>query len=218
MLLCLLTLGGVPHPVLDGGGTPTWTWDGVPQSRSGMGYSPHQLDGVPLPHWTWEGVPSPSRPGMGYPPSRPGMGVPPTWTWDGVPPHLDLGWGTPLLAGCTPPKCGQTHRLVSKHYSANQLRQYSKHYSNITQNISWMYPPPQSVDRHTDSCQNITFPRTSYTGSKYYYFMKYLLILHTLADPGGALGARAPPDPQIWRPQLYNLEAQCTIEGLNNEF
>ena len=26
------------------------------------------------------------------------------------------------------------------------------------------YPPHASVDRHTDSCQNITFPRTSYAG------------------------------------------------------
>ena len=27
----------------------------------------------------------------------------------------------------------------------------------------------------------------------------------------GAPGTQASPDPQIWRPQLYNLEAQCTI-------
>ena len=33
----------------------------------------------------------------------------------------------------------------------------------------------------------------------------------SLADLGGTPGAQAPPDPQIWRPQLYNLEAQCTI-------
>ena len=28
--------------------------------------------------------------------------------------------------------------------------------------------PPASVDRHTDSCQNITFPRTMYVGGNNY--------------------------------------------------
>ena len=28
---------------------------------------------------------------------------------------------------------------------------------------------------------------------------------------GSGGGPGPPPDPQIWRPQLYNLEAQCTI-------
>ena len=42
----------------------------------------------------------------------------------------------------------------------------------------------------------------------------WLLRAHdynALADPGGGPGGPGPPDPQIWRPQLYNLEAQCTI-------
>ena len=49
---------GVPHPVLDGGGTlrypPVHTWEGYPPI-SWMGY-PRQLDRVP-PTWTWDGVP-----------------------------------------------------------------------------------------------------------------------------------------------------------------
>ena len=36
-----------------------------------------------------------------------------------------------------------------------------------------------------------------------------LMRRSTLADPGG--DPHPPPDIQIWRPQLYNLEAQCTI-------
>ena len=53
-------------------------------------------------------------------------------------------------------------------------------------------------------------------------FVLLLCVLHLkqlskgtpLADPGGGggPGGPGPPlDPQIWRPQLYNLEAQCTI-------
>ena len=75
--------GGVPHPVMVGGGTPY---------SHGGGYPPTIQ--------TWPGgypryLPPPSRPGMGYPPSsRPGMGYPPTiQTWNGVPPTIQTWLG-----------------------------------------------------------------------------------------------------------------------------
>ena len=67
-------------------------------------------------------------------------------------PHLpDLGWGTPpgqTWDGVPPP--GQTWDGVPP--PARPGMGYP--------------PPPASVDRHTDSCQNITFPRTTYAGGK----------------------------------------------------
>ena len=61
--------GGVPYPVLDGGGTP-----GYPLCLDLGWGTPCQLGGLP-PTWTWDGV------------------LP--YQLDGVPPCLDLGWGTP---------------------------------------------------------------------------------------------------------------------------
>ena len=132
---CLLCWG-VPHPRSGGysvwdlgeGGTPSQVW-GVPHPRSGvypipgLGSTPSQVLGTPsqvkgVPHPRSGGTPS--RPGWGVPHPRSG-GVPwvppPIQTWDGVPPQPDLRWGTPLdLGQGTPCKCGQIHRLVSKHY------------------------------------------------------------------------------------------------------
>ena len=75
--------GGVPHPVLDRGDTP---------SRPGMGYPPPEHGISPPPTWTWDGVPPVSW--MGYPPGWDTL--PPTWTWDGVPPSSVSWMGTPL--------------------------------------------------------------------------------------------------------------------------
>ena len=81
-------------------------------------------------------------PPSGYPPPGPGWGTPPPGS----------GWGTPLPTWTWlgyPPAC------------------------------TWLgYPPagpgqgtpPPGVDRHTDACQNITFPRATYAvGNKSWY-------------------------------------------------
>ena len=47
---------------------------------------------------------------------------------------------------------------------------------------------------------------------------RFVNILLFTSGSGGGAGGPGPPHPQIWRPQLYNLEAQCTIQGLNKEF
>ena len=73
---------GVPHPVLDGGGT----W-GTPDPDLGWGI-PHQQDGVSL------------HPNLGW-------GIPPVQQWDEVPPPMSAGWGTPCLDqgwGTPPPR------------------------------------------------------------------------------------------------------------------
>ena len=72
--------GGVPHPVLAEGGTPSDPSWGEP-IQSWMGGTPSSDLGPDL-----DRVPPLSRPGMGYPPIQ---------TWDGVPPCPDLGWGIP---------------------------------------------------------------------------------------------------------------------------
>ena len=146
---------GVPIPCLggthprSGGGTPSQVW-GVPHPKSG-GYPIPGLGGYPIQ--TWDRVPpSPARPemgypyplarpGMGYPPARPGMGYPPPWPdlgWGTPHPWPDLGWGTPPL-----PRPGMGYPPPAR---------------------PEMGYPPTSADRHTDSCQNITFPRTTYAG------------------------------------------------------
>ena len=107
MLLCLMGVGGLPHPVLVGGGVPRGTPHPdlarvPPPSRPGWGATPIQIwDRVPPhPDLGWciplsrpgMGYPQPvmgyppPRPVMGYPLSRPGMGYPHVQTCDGVPP------------------------------------------------------------------------------------------------------------------------------------
>ena len=86
-------VGGVPHPVLDRGGTPSSLGGGYPRVLPpdlGWGTTLSRK-GCPPPDLGWS-TPHPDlgqgtpRPGMGYPP-RPGTGYPPlTQTWDGVPP------------------------------------------------------------------------------------------------------------------------------------
>ena len=108
MLLCLMRegstpsspgWGGVPHPVLAGGGYP------IP--GSGGGYPIQSWPGgYPIQSWL-EGVPHPVL-AREYPPSRPGMGYPPV-SWMGYPPHpRDLGWGNPPISwmGYPPPGPG----------------------------------------------------------------------------------------------------------------
>ena len=148
---------GVPHPrfrwegtpyQIQVGGTPTWTLDRVPPS-AGWGI-PHLDLGWGTPIHIWDRVPLISW--MGYPHLDLGWGAPiKTWdgvlpiqTWDGVPPS-GLGMGYPLTWDGFPHQdlgWGTPHQLDG-------------------------VPPPASVDRHTDSCQNITFPRTSYAGGNY---------------------------------------------------
>ena len=83
MLICVLMAGSTPSsPGLGGGGTPSSSGQGVPHpvldegtpSRPGMVYPPL--------FQTWDGIP-PSGPGIGYTLSRPGMEYPPAlkvWT------------------------------------------------------------------------------------------------------------------------------------------
>ena len=125
---------GRGYPISGLGGTPSQV-QGVPHPRSG---------GYPVPGWGGPCARSrgyPSRPGMGYPlgqtwdgvtPARPGMGYPPP----------DLGWGTPLA------------RPGMRYPPWPDLGW------GTTPWPGWG-TPPASVDRHTDSCQNITFPRTT---------------------------------------------------------
>ena len=115
--------GGTPSQVW--GGIPSQVWGGVlhprsrgvPHSRSRGGYPiPGQGERVPHPDLVKRGTPGTpppcSGPGMGYPPARLGWGTPPQPDLGWSTPQPDLGWGTPRL----PRKCGQLHRLVSKHY------------------------------------------------------------------------------------------------------
>ena len=121
--LCWWGGGGVPHPVMMLGGTP---------SSHGGGGVPHpvMVGGYPSRHGQ-RGYPHHPDLARGYsPPSRPGMGTPPTiQTWDGYPPHHpdlgtpnhpDLGWGIPypdLGWGTPPPTNGeQTDILKYKYY------------------------------------------------------------------------------------------------------
>ena len=136
-----------------GGGYPIQSWwgRGTPSSHGGgyPGYTPLHPDlaGVPPP---------PSRPGRGTPPTiKTCLGYPPTLDLAGVPPyHQDLARVPP-----TPDQTWQGYPPPSSRPGMG----YSPS------------PPHTSVDRHTDSCQNITFPRTSYAGGKYqqiiYFFV-----------------------------------------------
>ena len=102
-------------------------------------------------------------PRWGYPPSSPDRGVPPSSSDggtpsspNGVPPSSPIGvppswsgWGTPV--GIHPiRKDGGT-----PHW---------KGWGTPVWDCDLMGYPPH-VNRHTDSCQNITFPHTSYAGS-----------------------------------------------------
>ena len=109
--------GGVPHPILDGGGVPSTPrprsgWRGTPSNlgrgacpRSGRGGGGYPIQswtgGYPpsaewdTPNQTWDGVP-PIQTWDGVPPqSRPGMGYPPSPDLGWGTPHPDLGWDTP---------------------------------------------------------------------------------------------------------------------------
>ena len=138
------------YPIPGQGGTPSQVWGGtlseiwgkgVPHPRSGgypvqgLGGTPSQVWGVPhLESW----VPHPRS--RGYP--IPGLGVPHLDLVGGypipglggtlgTPSHPDLGWGTPPArpemgypprpGTGYPCKCGQTHRLVSKHYPPHTM-------------------------------------------------------------------------------------------------
>ena len=130
-----------------GGGYPIQSWWGVPHAVMVGGYSIQSWWGVPHPVIVVGGTPSSHGGGVPWVPSTiyTWLGVPHpvmvggTWgpptiqTWLGYPPHPDLAGvpPTPDLAGRVPP----------------------------TPDPGWG-TPPASVDRHTDSCQNVTFPCT----------------------------------------------------------
>ena len=145
------------------GGTPTQVWGGpcprfrrVPHPRSGGVPCPRSRG---VPHPRSRGYPisgpggTPSRPGqgctpgLGGTPSRPGLGVPqvpPIKTWDGVHSPARPGMGyTPSR-----PQMGYPLARPGMGYPPRPEMGY-RHL-------------PASVDRHTDSCQNIAFPRTTY--------------------------------------------------------
>ena len=118
---------------------------GVPCPRSGGGTPSHVLGGTPSHVWegtpsqVWGGTPSQVR---GYP--IPSLGVPHPKS-GGYP---DLGLGPPLS------RPGMGYPLwPDLGWGTPQ-----------TLDPEMGYPPPTSVDRYTDWCQNITFPRTTYAG------------------------------------------------------
>ena len=81
--------GGVPHPVLDKGCTPSSPgWGDTPHLVLDAGYPIQSQWGVPQVYWSWMEYPPVSR--MGVPPC-PDLG------WGSPPPpsNPDMGWGTP---------------------------------------------------------------------------------------------------------------------------
>ena len=140
-------MGGYPVPDLRGVPHPR---SGVLHPRSDWGYPIPGLGGYPVPGpWgvpcprSVGGYPVPDLRGVPYPRSgvpHPRSGGTPSQVWGGGVSHPDLGWGTP----------SQTWDGVPPQ-----------------PDLGWGTPlPPASVDRHTDWCQNITFPRTTYAGAK----------------------------------------------------
>ena len=143
--------GGTPSQVW-GGSTPFQVW-GVPCPRSGGVLHPRS-GGIPRPGG---GVCHPRSGGYhvlapewlphqdlfggggtpGTPQSRPGIGYPPSRPGMGYPPFQTLDGVPPGQTWDGVPPSPKTWDRVS---------------------------PPASVDRHTDWCQNITLPRTTYAG------------------------------------------------------
>ena len=136
-------LGGTPSQVQGGypipglgGRVPHPRSWGVPCLRSRR-YPIPGLGGFPIP-----GLGGTPSQGQGSTLSQVQGGYPTlTWMGRGVP-HPDLGFGTP------PARPGMGYPLPP------DLRSWD--------GVS----PPTSVDRYTDWCQNITFPRTTYAGGK----------------------------------------------------
>ena len=101
----------------------------------------------------------------GYPPKKIWDWVPPKKIWDlGTPPKIwDLGPPPQKSETWDPPKNlrpGPPENLRPGTPPEN-LR------PGTPPTLTWTWvPPPESVDRHTDWCQNITFPRTTYAGGK----------------------------------------------------
>ena len=149
--------GGYSLPGVGTPGTPSLTWPGYPPVWTWLRYPPwpggvpSQLDlaGVP-PSWTWPRyplwldlarLPPPTWTWLGYP--SPGCGTP-RWTWLGYPP----GWTWPgyppswIWLGYPPGLVGYPPRLdlagVPSLWTDRQM------------------------DGWTETCQNITFARTTY--------------------------------------------------------
>ena len=170
--------GGYPSQVLMGypiqglGGTPSGGNSQVPPTiKTWLGYPP---EWGPLPPSTpgWDtplgwGTPNHHQnlarvpPGMGYPPpSRPGLGTHPT---------PDLGWGTPPPQTCdgdTPPN----HPDLDGAPPTPDLRWGTNQPSRPGRGT----PVPPKCEQ-TDTCENRTFPRTSYFA---WWYRFTLLICH----------------------------------------
>ena len=100
------------------------------------------------PSVSWSGVP----PGRGYPPARSDRGVPKV----GYPPHHHLPAGGTSPATCDmghPPRPGPT---------GGHPRWGMPLPAGGTPQLDLAGVPPPGVDRQTDTCQNITFPRATY--------------------------------------------------------
>ena len=137
---------------MSGWGYPIQSWMGVPHPMSGWGY-PRVPPGVP-PTFTWDGVPPISW-----------MGYPSHLDWDGVP-HLDLGWEHP------PPRPGMGYPPSAGWGTPTWTGD-----RGTPPVVVWMGHPPKC--EQTDTCENSTFPRTSYAGGNKGYFKEESDIRHS---------------------------------------
>ena len=168
-LCCVLIGGGTPSS-LGRGGTPSSLGWGVPHPMSGWGGYP-----IPCLDKGYPGYPRPV-PGTGYPLSDgwgtplSADGVPPAWTWDEVlspsagwdTPLLDLGWITPpLLPG---PGMGYTPSAGWCTPSPSPPTWNWDRGTSPSPLAGWDTPMPKC--EQIDTCENSTFPRTSYAGGK----------------------------------------------------
>ena len=158
---------GVPHPVLDRGGTPILILDGgtLPVLTWGVphpvldGGTPHQQDGVPPPDMGW-GTPCPDL----------GWGTSLSAGWDT--PHLDLGWGIPLSGpgmGYPPSRPGMGYLPVSRmgYPPSGSGMGYPPVWTwdgvpPPHPDLGWGTPPPHKCGQ----TENITFPHPSDAGGK----------------------------------------------------
>ena len=111
------------------------------------GYPPWQ--GTPHQGTPWQGTPQQGTPPARVPPwqGTPLARVPPSWTWQGTPQP-----GYPLPPTRVPPL------LDLAGYPPSCPMAFWEMLQSI---MGYGYPP---VDRQTDTCQNITFPRTTCMG------------------------------------------------------
>ena len=178
-----VTRGGVPRPpppqqgypppgLMGGGGT----WGGVPLWQ---GYPWPGPMGVPKVGSSWPGVTTPARPNGGRVIPKVGSNLARVTPWQGTPPQpgpTGAGgyprWGTPWPGLRGVPKVGYTPWqgypppfLTGGYQGGVPLSRGTPHLD-----LAEVTPPPPGVNRQTDgwtdTCQNITFPRTTYAVGK----------------------------------------------------